>query len=160
LGDLDPIANISTQSKVHLQTLGHFDAILGIEMGPGTIDGTTLLAKLNGDVGAGIASGIAFTGSDDVQRVFGRLSADASFDVGIVTGITPMARVTVPKSSTDANTALNQLRDNINLALTTAAPFAPPLPVGDLKPLGYATNQLSAPGGTPIDAPSAPTILG
>ena len=132
LGSLDPIAGITTQSGIHLQATGRVDAILGMEMGPGTISTSTLLADLNGGIGAGIGKGIAFTGALDARVIAGRLSAPASFDVSVVTGSgTTNARVTVPKTNasdtaandpgTDDNTLLAHLIADINAALAGAA---------------------------------------
>ena len=97
--DMDPdvISDIATESKVHLQATGHFDAILGMELGPGRITETApTLAELNGNLGADIEEGIAFTGAFDVLPVFGRLSDDAHFSIAINSD--PLVNVTVYSS--------------------------------------------------------------
>lgn len=113
--DLSPLGNISSQSKIHLEATGHFDAVLGIQLGPGKIDDSTLLSSINGGIGAGIQTGIAFTGGEDARLIQGRLSADAHFDV-ILNGLGPV-RVTVTQASTAANTAWSDLVSDINTAL-------------------------------------------
>ncbi|HCU70037.1 MAG TPA: hypothetical protein DGF30_12660 [Desulfomicrobium sp.] len=125
--DLSPLDGLFTESTLYVGVEGFLNTTLGFKLGSAakaisaetTLDGT---GGLNGDKGVTISDILAVTGVDDVSSYVGRLSADAIFEVTVTTagGAVMMARVTVPKSLTDSNKTLENLLQDIDLALDAA----------------------------------------
>ena len=125
--NLDPLANLYTESTLYVGVAGELNATLGFILGDAVaaIDAGTSLAEgpdgLNGGKGVPLSDLLAITGIKDVATYIGRLSADAVFDVSVATaGAAVLARVTVPKVDTDSNETLAQLLLDIDSALNNA----------------------------------------
>lgn len=87
---LDPLSNVSSQSRVRLDATGSFQAIVGIELGaevPITDDSSLQRETSAGvPVQEAIKSGLAVTGASAVRPIVGRLQRDAQFRLTVVTG--------------------------------------------------------------------------
>jgi Ca2+-binding RTX toxin-like protein len=114
---LDPLDDLSSDSKVLLGATAGLDMVLGINLLDSNPDEylqpTTTLEELEIEV----KIDPAVTGEDDVRTIFGRLTEDATFDV-IVNSVP--YEVTVQHESTDDNLLVDDLVADINEALVTA----------------------------------------
>jgi len=115
LYDLDPLSDIYSESMVTIEATGYFDASLGLEMGQdvAVIDEDTTLSSIN----VVNRDTIALTGAEDVRKIYGRLTDDATFTLTIVPdgGGDPYgAQVTVYKADPDGDGALNGTDDNLD----------------------------------------------
>ncbi len=112
--DLDPLSSLYSESQVALYATGYFDATMGFVMGAnvGNIDYDTTLDYLD----ITIKDTLALTGAEDVLKVYGRLTADAIFDVVIIpeSGSPVQATVTVYKSDPDDTGDLTGTDDNLD----------------------------------------------
>ncbi len=121
--DLAPLNGLYSGSKVSLQALGHFDALVGIAMGDARkLELTDFLEDLTIASGKSVLETInqdlAVTGADDVAVISGRLTADQSFKLKLtVDGEVLTATVKVTQESTEANTEFSDLADVINAAI-------------------------------------------
>ncbi|MDX1431795.1 MAG: LEPR-XLL domain-containing protein, partial [Gammaproteobacteria bacterium] len=118
--DLAPLLSLESDSRILLTASGDLSMTLGVFLGDAPsstlIDGTTLLADING--GVDIKTDLAVTAVNDVSSFTGRLSGDAKFKLAVDGG--PQVDVNVTRVSTQSNTTLDDLVTDVNTALARA----------------------------------------
>ncbi|MHC4543130.1 MAG: LEPR-XLL domain-containing protein, partial [Planctomycetota bacterium] len=114
--DLSPLNSLYSESNVRIETTGHFDATMGLQMGRNQVAAlqtSTTLDSLDIDV----RDTLALTGAGDVTRVEGRITADATFRITVYEhdGSITSAKVVVTKTATDDNVTVSNEASPYNL---------------------------------------------
>ncbi|TAK49611.1 MAG: LEPR-XLL domain-containing protein, partial [Betaproteobacteria bacterium] len=117
--DLAPVYDVSAQAEVALAGSVAFEATLGFDLrSSGVIGFDTLLAELNNGDGVPIKTNLAVTGVSDVETVFGRLSADATFSVQVDSDAVKEVRVfkSAGPAAFDAAAAVNAATEELTIS--------------------------------------------
>jgi hypothetical protein len=117
--DLEPILEITSDTKVELTAEGEFNLIIGISLGavdPSTFirpdDSLDEIEGIDGEAGIDINAHFAVTTPNPIPSVFGRLSDDAVFSID-------GTEFTLTRASTSESNSIQNLIDNLQALLNS-----------------------------------------